>query len=363
MSLLLDVTDPNIEELAERIFELQFAREDRLEDEYDDYRKSRMFRDIKHNLKILEVAIKYEADNIFQDYALWLVKLLSNRMKDLPPERVREQMINHYQIMAEVLREEFNENYQEKAQIYLKNAISTTETANLKEGTSRELPSSSSLTSSDENELTRLQILYLNSLLRADKYKAREVVEEALNKDISLEKIYLEIFQKSLIRVGELWHSGNITVDEEHYITGMTQNIMMQLWPRIFAGEKSGLSLLACTIGNELHEMGVRILCDLMEIKGWNSIYLGAAVPVDNIISALKKHKPDLVALSVTMPFYLEQCEEAVKKINASEELKDIKIAVGGRAFNMAPHLSDKWGVEVKASNAGELLKWTENNI
>jgi len=397
MSLLLNVTDNRIEEMAERIFKLQFAREDKLEDEYNDYRKSMMFRDIKYNLKILEVAVRYDAEDIFQDYALWLLKLLTSRMEDLSSGRVREQMISHYQIMAEVLREEFDWDYQEKAQVYLENAIRVTKKAEpgkertvglerelkegfegeLKEGLERDVEEepgeevagevsreeSSAFADSEESELKRLQFRYLNSLLRADKYKARQVIEEALNQDISLEKIYLKVFQQSLIRAGELWHSGEITVDEEHYVTGMIQNNMMQLWPRIFAGEKTGQKLLACTIGNELHEMGVRILCDLMELRGWNSIYLGAAVPVDSILSALKKHKPDLVALSVTMPFYLEQCEEAVRRIKARSEFENIRIAVGGRAFNLAPDLPAEWGVDVMADNAGELAEWAEQHI
>jgi methanogenic corrinoid protein MtbC1 len=310
-------------------------------------------------LKILDVAIKYNAEGIFQDYALWLIKLLFSRMKDISSDRIREQMINHYQIIAEVIEKEFDQNYYEKAQIHLKNAINITKDVDLEKKTSQE----TTFENSDESELRKLQFQYLNSLLRTDKYQAQKVVEKALNLDIPLEMIYLEIFQKSLIKVGELWNSNEITVDAEHYITSMTQNIMMQFWPRILETEKNGLSLLACSIGNELHEMGVRILCDLMEIKGWNSIYLGAAVPVENILNALEKHKPDLVVLSVTMPFYLEQCEEAVKKIKANKEFKDVKVAVGGRAFSIAPHISKNWGVDVTADTASELAEWVQENI
>ena len=109
--------------------------------------------------------------------------------------------------------------------------------------------------------------------------------------------------------------------------------------------------------------MGGRILCDLMEIKGWNSVYLGAAVPAVNIISAIKKHEPDLVGLSVTMPFYLEQCERAVKKIKANDSIDNVKIAVGGRAFSLAPHLPSEWGVDVTVNNGIELAEWAKKYI
>ncbi len=359
MSLLLNVTDHKLEEIAERIFKLQFARENKLEEEYDDYRKSKMFRDIKYNLKILDVAVRYDAEEIFNDYVDWLIKLLYSRMKDISPERVREQMISHYQIVGEVIEQEFSQDYYKKAENHLKNAIKITQEVDLEKKTSQD----TTFDNIEEAELNRLQFKYLNSLLGADKDQAQKAVEEALDQNISLEMIYQKIFQKSMVKVGELWNTNQITVDVEHYITSMTQNIMMQLWPRIMDSEKTGLSLVACTIGNELHEMGVRILCDLMEIKGWNNIYLGAAIPVENILTALKKHKPDLVVLSVTMPFYLEQCEEAVKKIKANEEFKSIKVAVGGRAFSMASHLSESWGADVTAENADELAKWAEDNI
>ena len=359
MSLLYDITDHKIEKLAERIFKMQFTREAKLDNEYDDYRKSKMYRDIKYNLTTLEVTVRYDAADIFKDYADWLIRLLNSRMKDISPERVREQMINNYQIIGDVIKEELEQDYYQKAEIHLNNAIKVTEEAELDKKTSQEITSDDM----EKAELKRLQFKYLNSLLLADKHKAQLTVEEALEKEISVEMIYKEIFQESMIRVGELWNSNQISVDEEHYITNMTQNIMMQLWPHILETEKNGLSLVACTIGNELHEMGARMLCDLMEYKGWKSIYLGAAVPAENILTAIKKHKPELVVLSVTMPFYLEQCEEAVRKIKANEEHNDVRIAVGGRAFELAPHLPEEWGADVVAKDADELAEWAKENI
>ncbi|MGM0421417.1 MAG: cobalamin B12-binding domain-containing protein [Bacillota bacterium] len=359
MSLLFEVIDNKTESLAEKIFERQLENDKRLNDEYSDYRKSKMYRDIKHNLKSLEVAIKYDATKIFEDYALWLAKLLANRMEDLPEERVKEHLITHFRIIGEVLKEEVEKDYWQKARLHLDNAIEVTEKANLED----EVVKNDSGTSLSEKILEGLRIRFLNSLLRTDREEAQKVIDEALENDISLEDIYLEIFQKTMIRVGELWHLGTIKVDEEHYITSMIQNIMMQLWPRIFSREKIGHTILVCTVGNELHEMGARILCDIMEIKGWKSIYLGAALPVDNIISAIKKHEPDLVGLSVTMPFYLDQCEKAVKKIKSNDSIKNVSIALGGRAFSLAPHLPEEWGADVMANNGVELAEWAKRNI
>lgn len=44
------------------------------------------------------------------------------------------------------------------------------------------------------------------------------------------------------------------------------------------------------------------MVADLFENDGWDGIFLGAAVPEDSMLEAIRSDKPDLVALSVTMP-------------------------------------------------------------
>ena len=48
--------------------------------------------------------------------------------------------------------------------------------------------------------------------------------------------------------------------------------------------------------------MGSRMVAALFENDGWDSTYLGAAVPVDAMLQSIGEQTPDLVALSVTMP-------------------------------------------------------------
>ena len=104
--------------------------------------------------------------------------------------------------------------------------------------------------------------------------------------------------------------------------------------------------------------MGARIVSDLFENHGWNSIFLGAAVPVDYIIDSVRKNHPDLVTLSVSMPQHLMDCEKAVKALKA--EFADIKIAVGGKAFESTNDIWEKWPVDIYSKDARELLAKAE---
>ena len=116
--------------------------------------------------------------------------------------------------------------------------------------------------------------------------------------------------------------------------------------------------LVAC-VGSELHEIGARMVADLFEYHGWDSIYLGAAVPVEAIKLAVGEHRPDLVALSVTMPQHLPHCREAVKQLR--EQDPGIKIAVGGNAFS-GTEIWAGWDV-VYTADARKLVQWAEDTL
>jgi len=164
-----------------------------------------------------------------------------------------------------------------------------------------------------------------------------------------------------MYEVGNLWHKNIISVDKEHYCTATTQVVLSQFYPIIFGTPRKGHRILTCCVGSELHEMGIRMLSDLFEYSGWDSIYLGASVPKEAILHAIQEGKPDLVALSVTMPQHLPLCLEIVNAIR--EKYSNIKIAVGGRAFLSTEQLWKKWPVDISTEDAAQLIEWANREV
>ncbi len=354
MSLLyLDPLEVEMK-LAQKIFNRHFERDNKLDSEYDERRKKLMLTDIQYNLKIVNMAVKYGSETLLTDYAVWIYKLLVSRMNDLPPDRIKDQMITHYRIIAEVLNEEMSRGDKKKTTYYLDLAIQATEEATAEEPVSA-LPV--------QTELAGLRSQYLQYLLEGKKQDAISLINKAVEQGMPLEKIYLEVFQDAMYEVGNLWHQGKIKVDKEHYCTAVTQNAMAQFYSKIFSTPRKGLTLIACCVGNELHEMGIRMLCDLFELNGWDCIYLGAAVPFESIKKSIEENKPQLIALSVTMPHFLDQCKELIDALRNDGHYQDYKIAVGGRIFQLAPDLYKKWGVDLSTQNALELIKWANQNF
>ena len=110
---------------------------------------------------------------------------------------------------------------------------------------------------------------------------------------------------------------------------------------------------------SEFHEIGAWIISDILESNGWDVKYLGANTPKKDLISLLSSFKPNVLALSVTMPFNILKTKDVIDTIKKDENLKNISIIVGGSAFNQTKELWRSTGADLYARNlleAKELL-------
>ena len=89
--------------------------------------------------------------------------------------------------------------------------------------------------------------------------------------------------------------------------------------------------IIAGTIGNCVHVAGVMNFLTLAENEGYDTEFLGMALPIDFIIEKIKEMKPDIVSLSYRLtPEPLESLlEELIEKIE-NENFTHIQWMFGG---------------------------------
>ncbi|SHF24847.1 cobalamin B12-binding domain-containing protein [Alkalibacter saccharofermentans] len=353
MSLLVNYTDQRYVEIAQKVFQEQFKRDPKLEKELDERRKRLMYEDVVYNISFLMTAVHFSDGKIFEGYAIWIYELLCNLMKDLDRDRIMEHMNDHYLILSEILNSYpdglLSEDELKKATDYLKTAMEVTTNA------VTEISLSSKF---QEGKHSELRIAYLEALIKSQTREAHDVINEAKKQGLSLMDIYEEILAKVMVETGDLWHKNIITIDKEHYITSVTQSVLSGFYDEIFSKPRKNKRIVSCAVGSELHEMGARMLSDMFEYQGWDSYYLGAALPEASILEAIKEHQPDIVALSVTMPLYLPTCENIVKAVK--EKYPSVKIAVGGQAFKNTEKLWEMWNVDYYSATADVFVNWAE---
>lgn len=198
---------------------------------------------------------------------------------------------------------------------------------------------------------------YLAAILAGDRRTAVEVVDAARRDGLDLRTLYLEVFQPALREVGRLWQQNVISVADEHLATAITQSAMSRLYGELFAAHSGPRPLLvAACADTERHEVGLRMVCDLMEIEGWDTMFLGASVPVESLVEMVKDRRPQVLALSATIAPHLPRVRETIRAVREATGGDAPVIAVGGRPFVGDPELAKRLGADLTATDAAEAV-------
>lgn len=182
---------------------------------------------------------------------------------------------------------------------------------------------------------------YLAALLAGDRKECGRLVGDLLNSEIDIKDLYTGLFQKSLYRVGELWEENRISVATEHIATAITEGLLTQLYPRIFATDHCGKKAIITCMVNEYHQVGGKMVADIFELNGWDTNFLGANISLDELLAQIDHIKPDIVGLSLSLSANINQLLRAAEGVRAS--FPQLDIFCGGQAF--------RWGGQEKISH------------
>ncbi len=214
---------------------------------------------------------------------------------------------------------------------------------------------------SDEEALAPMSPLareYLELILAGKREEAGELVHNSVKAGLDVRDIYSEVFERTLKEVGLMWKNNKVDAAMEHYYSATTQMIMSQLHPYIKpeARAKKQYTCLALSVCGEMHDVGVRMVADFLEMDGWKTFFLGSNLCNEDIVNTTLNRSVDLLALSATMFFSVESIARAIRAIRGSKKLHDLAIMVGGRPFNQDRELWKKVGGDGCADSAKQAV-------
>jgi len=170
---------------------------------------------------------------------------------------------------------------------------------------------------------------FYNALLEGDRDKCNHLVQSLIDEGTDLKDIYVELFQKSLYRIGKLWDNNKISIPEEHLATQIIESLISRFAP-VGKSDQQKKVVVTC-IDKEFHDIGAKMVSNVFELKGWKTYYLGASVPTKEIVKYVKTIEPEIVALSWSLYLNLGRFLEVVDHLTRFFPTK--KIIVGGQAL------------------------------
>ncbi|MBE2221149.1 MAG: MerR family transcriptional regulator [Anaerolineae bacterium] len=181
--------------------------------------------------------------------------------------------------------------------------------------------------------VTELRAFWVDACLQFNEAQAEGVLTKAFAL-YPAEMVVLELLQKGLVRIGELWYENKATVQQEHFASALAMRRLNTLVTAAPPPNRPGKIMVACP-ADEHHVFAPLFLTLSLRYQGWETIYLGANVPRDYLESTIATAKPDVIVMTA------QQLHTAASLFVVAQFLQQegMMLAYGGRIFNQAPLL------------------------
>lgn len=136
------------------------------------------------------------------------------------------------------------------------------------------------------------------AMLNFDQVRFYEIYNN-LSKEKSFKEIFYEVFIPLLTEIGMLWQTDIINPAHEHFITTFIRQKILVNTELIQAELKSTYkkSFVLYLPDNEIHELGLMFINYLLVSKGYQTIFLGQSIPIENL-KALTNFNEEVIFIS-----------------------------------------------------------------
>ena len=166
----------------------------------------------------------------------------------------------------------------------------------------------------------------LESVRRYDRDRLEALVGAQLA-ELGLRRFAEEIVLPLADQVGDLWRLGRLPIASEHLASEV---IVHALKGGLRDAPGTGPLLLASALPGERHEWGLLATLVAAHAEGWQVHYLGADLPLDEVIQAAWTLRPAAVALSASDPDLVERTMPSLAGFVAHLP-PEVRAVIGGR--------------------------------
>lgn len=183
--------------------------------------------------------------------------------------------------------------------------------------------------------LDTLRAQWITACINFSESKAEQTLNQAFSM-FPVEAVCTEVLQKGLAEIGTLWYENQVSVQQEHFASGLAMRRLDALLSASPAPSRNKTILVGCP-PNEWHTFTPLLISLLLRRRGLNVIYLGANVPrerFEETITSVQANLVILVAQTLTSAATLQLTALALTGLR-------IPVSFGGRIFTVQSSMTE----------------------
>ena len=170
---------------------------------------------------------------------------------------------------------------------------------------------------------------------------------ELLAEGTPFDDIVSDVLAPVQTEVGSRWASGELGVAYEHAASAAIDELIIRLGAT--SEPPTGPTVVVASPGHDTHGLGARVVASSLALEGYRVLFLGAAVPAEDLAEYIDLHAPFAVALSCSLTTALVA---AVGSVSAAHDA-GVPVIGGGRAFQH-DGLAERVGLDALAGSSRE---------
>ncbi|HIE13806.1 TPA: cobalamin-binding protein [Candidatus Bathyarchaeota archaeon] len=191
----------------------------------------------------------------------------------------------------------------------------------------------------------------IEAVVNLDIDNIQRFCKEAVEAGISAYKVVTEGMAKGMDIVGQKYEANEYFLAELIMAGETMKEGMKVLEPYLKAEEKKVLGKIVIgTVRGDLHDIGKNIAATLLSSAGFEIIDLGVDVSPEQFVEAVKKNKPDIVAMSALLTTTMMEMENTIKALEEAGLRDKVKIIIGGAPITT--EYAKKIGADAAAKDA-----------
>lgn len=185
-----------------------------------------------------------------------------------------------------------------------------------------------------------------------------EHVDLLTRRGVGMETIYFDLLSPSAKRLGDMWEADDCSFTDVTIGLCRLQQIVYEFADRMHVESGGGdgrTALFALTPGDH-HSFGLVMVVEYFRRAGWRTVCMPDAT-ADDLTDAARSEWFDLIGFSVADDRWVGVLGPVIAAVRAASLNDEVKVIVGGRAFEADPSRVARVGADETAGDARDAVR------